>query len=191
MTHRDLSPLAAAAAAGPARTVFQAISCRPEDVRVPSKRGGGGRNWSDPEAEKHHGGSHRNYMEYKIEKLGEQNDALQAADGVFAGVSIWVNGLTEPSWLELRDIMLANGGRFANYYSRAAVTHIVCAHLTDSKIEKLKRSDKHHPPVARGGAQPRPPPPPTFSRTPTHAHTQRQPSLVRIISHHRPADDCV
>jgi hypothetical protein len=71
-----LSPLAAAAAAGPSRSVAQAISCRPEDVRAPNKR-----NNNEISAKKHHEGSHGNYMSYKIEKLGEQNDAVQASAG--------------------------------------------------------------------------------------------------------------
>ena len=45
-------------------------------------------------------------------------------DGVFTGVSIYVNGFTDPSHSELKEIMLANGGRFENYYARAAVTHV-------------------------------------------------------------------
>ena len=48
-------------------------------------------------------------MAYKIQKLGEQNDALQAAGGIFSGVSIHVNGYTNPTHSELKDIMLNNG----------------------------------------------------------------------------------
>ena len=144
----DLSALVAGADSGvPTRSVAQAISCRPQDVRAPGKRERGGRSAHGDV--KHHQGSHRAYMSYKIEKLGAQNDEVQAAGGVFAGVSIYVNGLTEPSWLDLKDLMLSNGGGFANYYSRDAVTHVVCANLTDAKLAQLKRADRHHPPVVR------------------------------------------
>ena len=99
----------------------------------------------------HHGGSHHSYMALKIQKLGEQNEAARAsgAGGVFTGVSIYVNGITDPPWIDLKDIMLSNGGRFQNYYSRATVTHIVCAHLTAQKLEALAKADRHHPPVVR------------------------------------------
>ena len=99
----------------------------------------------------HHGGSHHSYMALKIQKLGEQNEAARAsgASGVFTGVSIYVNGITDPPWIDLKDIMLSNGGRFQNYYSRATVTHIVCAHLTAQKLEALAKADRHHPPVVR------------------------------------------
>ena len=86
-------------------------------------------------------------MAHKIEKLGEQNDAVSAGVGVFAGVSVYVNGLTTPPWMDIKEIMLANGGKFANYYSRSVVTHIVCQHLTNAKLDALRRSDRDHPPV--------------------------------------------
>jgi hypothetical protein len=34
--------------------------------------------------------------------------------------------------------MLNNGGRFINYFSRHTVTHIVCSHLTDSKMKNMR-----------------------------------------------------
>ena len=83
-------------------------------------------------------------MALKIQKLAEQHasasnpDALDA--GVFAGVRIHVNGITDPSWLELKELMLANGGGFSNYYSRETVTHVVCARLTQRKLEQLARA---------------------------------------------------
>ena len=91
---------------------------------------------------------HRNYMAYKIEKLGEQNDVASTGQtGVFAGVSVYVNGLTDPPWMDIKEIMLANGGKFANYYSRSTVTHVVCQRLTNAKLDALARSDRDHPPV--------------------------------------------
>ena len=144
--------LAALAAVAPARSVHQAISCRPEDVRKPSRGNSVHRGFTPgADGSMHHGGSHHSYMALKIQKLGEQNEAARAsgAGGVFAGVSIYVNGITDPPWIDLKDIMLSNGGRFQNYYSRATVTHIVCAHLTMQKLEALAKADRHHPPVVR------------------------------------------
>ena len=148
--------LADLAAAAPVRSVHQAISCRPEDVRAPPRgtRGNGvhaGFAGDPRDGSLHHGGSHRNYMALKIQKLAEQHasasnpDALDA--GVFAGVRIHVNGITDPSWLELKELMLANGGGFSNYYGRETVTHVVCARLTQRKLEQLARADRRQPPI--------------------------------------------
>eukprot|EP00198_Chlamydomonas_reinhardtii_P004670 XP_001694006.1 deoxycytidyl transferase [Chlamydomonas reinhardtii] len=93
----------------------------------------------------HHGGSFSGYMELKVQKLREQYDAQQlqhaaaAKSDIFRGVSIHVNGLTNPSHAELKQLMALHGGRFENYLYRDAVTHIVCAHLPDTKIKQLAK----------------------------------------------------
>ena len=90
---------------------------------------------------------HRNYMAYKIEKLGEQNDVASTGQtGVFAGVSVYVNGLTDPPWMDIKEIMLANGGKFANYYSRSTVTHVVCRRLTNAKSTRSRDRTATIPP---------------------------------------------
>jgi hypothetical protein len=154
-------------AAAPMRSVHQAISCRPEDVRKPARGNSVHRGFAgNADGTTHHGGSHHGYMAFKIQKLAEQNEvvagratrgehdpassnASNASGGVFHGVCIHVNGITDPPWMDLKDIMLANGGRFANYYSRVAVTHVVCAGLTAAKLAALKKADRNHPPVVR------------------------------------------
>ena len=90
----------------------------------------------------HHGDSFANYMAIKNQKLQEQfreqaqtTASTTGADSLFAGVSIHVNGLTQPSHAELKILMAQHGGVFENYYSRASVTHIICAHLTDQKVK--------------------------------------------------------
>ena len=40
---------------------------------------------------------------------------------------------------ELKQLMALHGGRFENYLYRDAVTHIVCAHLPDTKIKQLAK----------------------------------------------------
>ena len=153
-------------AAAPMRSVNQAISCRPEDVPEPVRGNSVHRGFAgNADGTTHHGGSHRGYMAFKIQKLAEQNEVVAGrakrgendpapssdspSGGVFRGVSIHVNGITDPPWIDLKDIMLANGGRFANYYSRVTVTHIVCAGLTAAKLAALKKADRNHPPVVR------------------------------------------
>ncbi|KAL6873814.1 hypothetical protein ACP4OV_013896 [Aristida adscensionis] len=121
------------------------------------------------------------YMAAKNSKLAAQFDADADASsaspgGLFAGVSIFVDGFTVPSSqvarrapprsssrafptlsyaitvqnhliTELKEIMLNNGGRFVNYFSRHTVTHIVCSHLPDSKMRNLRAFSRGLPVV--------------------------------------------
>jgi len=56
---------------------------------------------------------------------------------IFAGVSIYVDGITTPSNLELRDLIVKHGGDF-QYYLVSSVTHIVATHLPDAKVKQLR-----------------------------------------------------
>ncbi|KAF0903844.1 hypothetical protein E2562_029938 [Oryza meyeriana var. granulata] len=93
------------------------------------------------------------YMAAKNSKLAAQfeadasTSAAEATGGVFAGVSIFVDGFTVPSSQELKEIMLNNGGRFVNYFSRNTVTHIICTHLPNSKMSNLRAFSKGLPVV--------------------------------------------
>ncbi|XP_021305826.1 DNA repair protein REV1 isoform X2 [Sorghum bicolor] len=92
------------------------------------------------------------YMAAKNSKLAAQFDADASISGaaagcLFAGVSIFVDGFTVPSSQELKEIMLNNGGRFVNYFSRHTVTHIVCSNLPDSKMKNLRAFSKGLPVV--------------------------------------------
>lgn len=103
---------------------------------------------------KHHGGSHRDYMAEKKRKLQIQfqrtaNVAETDENAIFRGVSVHVNGYTEPSWEEIKDIMAVHGGRFENYYSRERVTHIVCTHLPESKIIQILNERNPAPVVVK------------------------------------------
>ena len=66
----------------------------------------------DPEA--HHGGSGRKYMQQKRVKLRDQfgPSADAAKRGIFAGMTIWVDGYTFPTSDVLRDLIVKNGGTF-------------------------------------------------------------------------------
>ena len=73
--------LAALAAVAPARSVHQAISCRPEDVRKPSRSNSVHRGFTPgADGSMHHGGSHHSYSA-EIQKLGEQNEAARVRGG--------------------------------------------------------------------------------------------------------------
>ncbi len=90
----------------------------------------------------HHDGSFGAYMDLKKRKLDEQfasETALPAIDELFKGVSIHVNGLTDPSHAELRRLMSMHGGAFKNYYSRSTVTHIICSNLPDAKVKAFEK----------------------------------------------------
>jgi DNA repair protein REV1 len=92
-----------------------------------------------------HACMHR-YMALKNSKLREQFEAKSLENSrhklsdLFAGVGIFINGLTTPSNLELKQIMMLHGGRFENYLVREHVTHIVCSHLPDTKLKQLRKS---------------------------------------------------
>ncbi|XP_040281027.1 DNA repair protein REV1-like [Bufo bufo] len=86
------------------------------------------------------------YMAAKVQKLDEQFrlDAplQQQTDGtatnIFNGVSIYVNGYTDPTADQLRHLMMLHGGQFHVYYSRSKTTHIIATNLPNSKIKELK-----------------------------------------------------
>ncbi|XP_056411942.1 DNA repair protein REV1 [Hyla sarda] len=86
------------------------------------------------------------YMAVKAQKLDEQFrlDAplQQQKDGtatdIFNGVSIYVNGYTDPTADQLRHLMMLHGGQFHVYYSRSKTTHIIATNLPNSKIKELK-----------------------------------------------------
>jgi len=109
-----------------------------------------GSNEQDPKP-KHHGGSFGNYMAYKNQKLHEQfnaNAAVTRQSNLFQGVGIYVNGWTNPTHSELKEIMATHGGRFENYYSRSTVTHIICTNLPDAKVKQFER-ERSPTPVVR------------------------------------------
>ncbi|XP_038576785.1 DNA repair protein REV1 isoform X2 [Micropterus salmoides] len=86
------------------------------------------------------------YMAAKVSKLDKQFklDAPREkqkegnSSNIFSGVSIYVNGYTDPSADELRRLMMLHGGQFHVYYSRSKTTHIIASNLPNSKIQELK-----------------------------------------------------
>lgn len=86
------------------------------------------------------------YMAAKVSKLDEQfklavpTEKLKegASSNIFTGISIYVNGYTDPSADELRRLMMLHGGQFHVYYSRSKTTHIIANNLPNNKIQELK-----------------------------------------------------
>lgn len=97
----------------------------------------------------HHGGSFSRYMELKNVKLREQFEAQALSTGalsnIFQGVCIYVNGYTNPSHQELKQLMALHGGKFENYFHRDCVTHIICNNLPDTKLKQLRKERKPIP----------------------------------------------
>lgn len=80
-------------------------------------------------------------MNAKIAKLEEQyaDSALRnpyKESDLFAGISIYVNGLTNPSADELKRIMMKNGGVY-HTYQRQWTTFIIAANLPDVKVRQI------------------------------------------------------
>ncbi|RMC06664.1 hypothetical protein DUI87_16102 [Hirundo rustica rustica] len=86
------------------------------------------------------------YMAAKVKKLEDQfrsDSAIQQqrdgnSSSIFSGVAIYVNGLTDPSADELRQLMMLHGGQYHVYYSRSKTTHIIATNLPNAKIKELK-----------------------------------------------------
>ncbi|EFA04888.1 DNA repair protein REV1-like Protein [Tribolium castaneum] len=81
------------------------------------------------------------YMEAKKAKLREQYKETTAKEveklsDIFTGVSILVNGLTNPSSDQLKLLMAQHGGTF-HLYQSSTTTHIIASNLPNVKINKL------------------------------------------------------
>lgn len=80
-------------------------------------------------------------MDAKVAKLDEQfaHDALTnpyKESNLFAGISIFVNGLTNPSADELKRIMMTHGGVY-HAYQRNSTTFVIASNLPDVKIRQI------------------------------------------------------
>lgn len=76
-------------------------------------------------------------MDAKISKLDQQyqssKDSVLQESNLFAGISIFVNGFTNPSSGELKLIMMRHGGTF-HTYQRSHTDYIIASNLPDVKI---------------------------------------------------------
>lgn len=81
-------------------------------------------------------------MDAKITKLEEQFSAASnpfKKSNLFSGISIFVNGLTNPSADELKRIMMVHGGTF-HHYERSNTTYIIASNLPDVKVRNMNTS---------------------------------------------------
>ncbi|VBB25927.1 unnamed protein product [Acanthocheilonema viteae] len=87
----------------------------------------------------------QNYMETKKAKLQYQVNVLnkhKSISSIFEGVSIFVNGYTDPPAAELRKLIHMHGGEFHIYYKYGTTTHTIATHLAASKAKKLRKEEK-------------------------------------------------
>jgi len=73
-----------------------------------------------------------------VEQFTMQAKGEEKEEGIFSGVSIFVNGWTKPSSDELKRLMMSHGGIYHHYYNSAKTTHIIASNLPDVKIKRLK-----------------------------------------------------
>ncbi|XP_032595051.1 DNA repair protein Rev1 isoform X2 [Drosophila grimshawi] len=82
------------------------------------------------------------YFEAKKSKLEEQFAAASnpfRKSNLFDGISIFVNGLTNPTADELKRIMMVHGGTF-HHYERSHTKFIIASNLPDVKVRKMDTS---------------------------------------------------
>ena len=70
---------------------------------------------------------------------GQGQGQAQAQD-LFSGVSIFVNGYTDPSADQLKRIMMTHGGVFHHYFNPRKTTHIIAINLPDAKVQRSPKS---------------------------------------------------
>ena len=87
-------------------------------------------NWDD----------HRGYMTVKRRKLADQFHGMagKKESTIFQGITVHVNGWTEPSNDELKRMIHAHGGNYVfNLYGNTKVTHTIASNLPNVKIKAL------------------------------------------------------
>lgn len=96
-----------------------------------------------PDIGEHHGGSFGIYMAHKKAKLAQNFIDNNLADGsepaarIFSGVTVYVNGYTDPPFNELKVLLGRFGGTVDHYLAASSVTHVIAQNLPDSKIKEL------------------------------------------------------
>ncbi|KAH9948124.1 DNA repair protein [Amylocystis lapponica] len=83
------------------------------------------------------------YMSRKRAKLQIQNADIDAegdaSSRIFNGLQIYINGWTEPSVQDLRQLIIQHGGIFHAYLDKKSlVTHIITCSLTPAKVREFK-----------------------------------------------------
>ncbi|KHJ49100.1 BRCA1 protein [Trichuris suis] len=106
-----------------------------ESLKLPTSRSAEDGNWK----------GWGEYMEWKKSKLSAQfqkeADAYKDTTAIFKGISVYVNGYTEPSAAQLKRLILKHGGEY-HIYRTSKTTHVIASNLAYAKVAKLKEKDK-------------------------------------------------
>ncbi|TIA91078.1 hypothetical protein E3P99_01262 [Wallemia hederae] len=80
------------------------------------------------------------YMRNKQAKLVNQNNSsFNKKSDLFNGLALHINGYTNPSFNQLRQLIIENGGVFLHYLNnKSDVTHIISNNLTPRKVIEFK-----------------------------------------------------
>ncbi|KIP07473.1 hypothetical protein PHLGIDRAFT_29976 [Phlebiopsis gigantea 11061_1 CR5-6] len=85
------------------------------------------------------------YMQRKRAKLQIQNAEMDEEEGlapknrIFKGLQIYINGWTEPSVQDLRQLIIQYGGIYHAYLDKKSlVTHIITCSLTPAKVKEFQ-----------------------------------------------------
>ena len=80
------------------------------------------------------------YMSSKREKLMKQlnENCDQNNDQLFSGICVHINGVTDPSELELKSLIVSSGGMCLNHFDPKRTTHTIAENLPLAKIKNLK-----------------------------------------------------
>ena len=78
------------------------------------------------------------YMRVKRMKLQHQFQNMgESVSSILQGVSVYINGYTDPPDAELKALLRAHGGNYEYMYSASKVTHIIANNMADTKIKKM------------------------------------------------------
>lgn len=93
----------------------------------------------------------RDYMRVKKSKLAYQNDQIREAlrtrnssskTDLFKGISINVNGRTQPTADELKRLILLNGGDYHPYYRYQTTKFMIATNLSTARMKQLRPDDR-------------------------------------------------
>lgn len=84
----------------------------------------------------------RGFMKAKRMKLHDQLDNIgEQTSTIFTGVTIYVNGYTEPDADTLKELVYTHGGDYS-YAPSSRVTHVIATNLPTAKIKQLSETSK-------------------------------------------------
>ncbi|CAN8016442.1 unnamed protein product [Ixodes persulcatus] len=87
------------------------------------------------------------YMSAKVQKLEKQflrNAEIEVSEtetgelAIFQGISVFVNGYTDPSAEEIKRIMMVHGGTYQHYYKRKPKCYMIATNLPMAKLKSLR-----------------------------------------------------